>query len=345
MTTGTILDVIKCNVQELIGEHDLIDKLEEKKTLHCCWRIEPKEEIPSFTCFLPLIKLKQMIQAGFTVTILIADIQSLLDSKVNTIRAHRYELILKSMLVCIGVDLNKVNVERGSNFQLMPSYILDLFRLSTNVTTNAAWKTTPTFHGGWMHPIKLNSSDPDESQLPVKLHERPAVECTSVGHCIRPLMQPLDEHHLKIDLEVGNPCQRSTMVFSRDNGHKIGYSKCSYAILPLIPSFHLKKMERNLSFLDSTEIIETKIDKAWCSNSDINFKSNSLLAMACFILFPQFQTLGTYVSFDALFSDWKKGKCSGHELKQLVTPYIIRLINPIRDVIFANYPLVMNARQ
>jgi tyrosyl-tRNA synthetase len=163
-------------------------------------------------------------------------------------------------------------------------------------------------------------------------------------------MQALDETYLNADLELGGRDQRKILTFSRDNIHKIGYNKCSYAITPLIPSLKgkNKKMsssdpQSKLSFLDSDEQILEKINKAFCVDKDVDEESNPILCILKYILFPFFKTIGPYTSYTTLLTDWSSGTIWAQDLKQLAGPYVVRMIEPVRTVIQSNLIMYNNA--
>lgn len=324
------LTIIRDRMEEVLGEEELVEKLTMGKTLRVYWGTAPTGA-PSFAYFLPLLKLKDLLNAGMGVTILLADIHSYMDRGLGEFdrtleRTMFYELVLKSMLTVIGVNPSDIDFVRGSSYQLDETFNRDLLRMSSVITVGMATKASSE--------VVKQSRDKD----------------TLISHLLYPLMQALDETYLNADLELGGRDQRKILAFSRDNIHKIGYSKCSYAITPLIPSLRGpgKKMSSSdpnskLSFMDSNEVILEKVAKAFCADREVDLDRNPLLAIAKFILFPRFNTLGPYVSYDALYKDWSDGTILAQDLKKLVGPYIVTMMTPVRHTIEQNHQLYTNA--
>ena len=224
------------------------------------------------------------------------------------------------------MDPTEVDFVRGTSYQLDQTYCRDLLRMASVVTVGAATEASSEV---------VKQTEASDALL---------------SHLLYPLMQALDETYLSADLELGGRDQRKILAFSRDNIHKIGYNKCSYAITPLIPSLRGpgKKMsssdpQSKLSFVDSDETVAEKINKAFCADREVDLDRNPLLAMAKHILFPYFETLGGYASYEDLVHQWSAGTILAQDLKKLVTPYVIRLMAPVRHMLETNPTLYTNA--
>jgi tyrosyl-tRNA synthetase len=79
MDLCTKLELIKDNLAEIIGEKELLEKLNLDKPLKVYWGTSPTG-IPHIGYFLPLIKIAQLVKAGCEVTILFADLHAYLDA-------------------------------------------------------------------------------------------------------------------------------------------------------------------------------------------------------------------------------------------------------------------------
>lgn len=330
------LDVIWNRAEEVLGEEELAEKLQQGKTLRVYWGTAPTG-VPSFAYYLPLLKLKDFLAAQMGVTILLADIHSYMDRGMGEFdrtskRTEFYDAVLKTMLRTIGVNPNDVDFVRGTSYQLDREYYQNLLRLSSVVTVGTATKAS------------------SEVVKQTKNTDAP------LSHLLYPLMQALDETYLSADLELGGRDQRKILTFSRDNIHKIGYNKCSYAITPLIPSLRGpgKKMSSSdpsskLSFMDTDDVILEKISKSFCADKDVDLDRNPLLSMAKHILFPCFNVLEgatclkPYLSYNDLVKDWSAGTILAQDLKRLLGPYIVRLIAPVRQFLEMNPTLYADA--
>ena len=329
-TPHSILAVIRDRMEEVLGEEELVEKLRLGKTLRVYWGTAPTGD-PSFAYYLPLLKLRDLLASQMGVTILLADVHSYMDRGLGEFdrtseRTHFYEVVLKTMLQTLGVNPDDIDFVRGTSYQLDHTYCRDLLRLSSVVTVGTSTKAS--------------------SEVVKQIRGSDAL----LSHLLYPLMQALDETYLNADLELGGRDQRKILTFSRDNIHKIGYDKCSYAITPLIPSLRGpgKKMSSSdlnskLSFMDSDDAVLEKVNKAFCMDKDVDLDRNPLLAVAKHILFPGFGSLGPYASYNALVKEWSDGVILAQDLKKLVGPYIVRLMAPVRQVLEAHPDLYANA--
>jgi tyrosyl-tRNA synthetase len=218
MDSHTKLELIKDNLAEIIGEKELIEKLNSDKPLKVYWGTSPTG-IPHIGYFLPLIKIAQLVKAGCEVTILFADLHAYLDAMKTSwelleLRTQYYELLIKKILSELDVDLDKIRFIKGSDYQLSKEYTIDVYKFMSKITIDSAQK------GG--------------AEV-VKQSENPALSGLAY-----PLLQVLDEVYLGADAELGGQDQRKIFMLSRDHIHKIGYSPAIHLMNPMIPSITSK---------------------------------------------------------------------------------------------------------
>jgi tyrosyl-tRNA synthetase len=132
--------------------------------------------------FVPMIKLAELLAADCEVTVLLADIHAFLDSLKSTpelveYRVTYYQFMISAMLTAIGVSIEKLKFVVGSSFQKKPDYIFDIFRLSSVVSEHDAKRAGAEI-------VKQSKNAPLSSLL-------------------YPLLQILDEEHLKVDVQFG----------------------------------------------------------------------------------------------------------------------------------------------
>jgi len=329
-STPSPLTLLRSRMEEVLGEDDIVDKLNRGQTLRVYWGTAPTGP-PSLAYYLPLLKLKELLTVPMNVTILLADVHSYMDLGLSefvrtTERATLYEAVLQTMLRTVGVNPDDVEFVRGTSYQLDPTYCRDLFRLSAITSVAAATKAS--------------------SEVVKATHGSQAL----LSHLLYPLMQALDETYLAADIELGGRDQRKIMAFARDHVHRIGYSPCAYVITPLIPSLRGpgRKMSSSdaaskISFQDSDEVILDKVRRAYCVDQDGDLQSNPLLALAYHVLFPCFAQLGPYASYEALRAAWLDRSLLAQDLKALVGPFLVRLVAPVRQMLDANPLLYTNA--
>lgn len=212
------LELIKDNLAEIIGEKELLEKLQLDKPLKVYWGTSPTG-IPHIGYFLPLIKIAQLVKAGCEVIILFADLHAYLDAMKTSwelleLRTQYYELLIKKILEELDVNLEKIKFIKGSDYQLDKEYTIDVYKFMSKITIDSAQK------GG--------------AEV-VKQSENPALSGLAY-----PLLQVLDEVYLNVDAELGGQDQRKIFMLSRDHIHKLGYTPAIHLMNPMIPSITSK---------------------------------------------------------------------------------------------------------
>jgi tyrosyl-tRNA synthetase len=257
------LELIKRNLQEILGEKDLNDLLKSKKELSVYWGTMPTGSI-SIAYFFPMLKIADFLKAGLRVKILIADLHAALAGVSWGILEKRYEYYKRAVidiLKAINVDITKLEFVMGSEFQLAPEYFHDLLRLSTITTSNEA---------------KHSASEV------VKMGDNP-----KLAGFIYPLMQALDEEYLKVDAQFGGMDQRKIMVYAREYLPKIGYKTRIELINPLIRGLVGEKMSSSIEaskidLLDDEEKVKRKINNAECVSGNVD---NGVMALLRYFVF------------------------------------------------------------
>ncbi|RLG12491.1 tyrosine--tRNA ligase [Candidatus Pacearchaeota archaeon] len=238
-------ELIKRNVQEIIGEEDLKKFLKENKKLTVYWGTAPTGK-PHVGYFLPMLKIADLLNAGFKVKILLADLHASLDNTPWDILDKRYKYyseVIPLMVKSIGADIKNLEFVRGRDFQLKSDYFFDLLKLSTLVSVRASTKAASEV---------IKNIEGEKAKL---------------SGLIYPLMQVLDEEYLKVDCQLGGTDQRKIMVLAREFLPKIGYKQRIEILNPLIPGLIGKKMSASdekskVDLLDSEKEIQNKIKNA-----------------------------------------------------------------------------------
>ena len=184
MTPKERFDLITRNLQEVIGEEELKEKLKSKKEFSVYWGAMPTGSI-SIAYFFPMLKIADLLKAGCRVKILIADLHAALDSVPWEDLEKRYKYYkeaIETMLKTIGVPLDKLEFVKGSELQMNKEYFHDVLKLSTFTSINDCKKAA--------------------SEV-VKLGDNP-----KLSGVIYPSMQALDEEYLKVDAQLGGNDQR-----------------------------------------------------------------------------------------------------------------------------------------
>jgi len=263
MTPQKRFELITRNLQEVIGEDELKEKLKSKKEFSIYWGTMPTGSI-SIAYFFPMLKIADLLKAECRVKILLADLHAALDSvpwEELEKRYNYYEEAIKTILKTINVPLNKLEFVKGSNIQLNKEFLYDLLRMSTFASA---------------HDSKKAASEV------VKLGDNP-----KMSGLIYPLMQALDEEYLKVDAQFGGMDQRKIMVFARENLPKIGYKPRIELLNPIIRGLVGEKMSSSIKaskidLMDDPKTVIKKINKADCIAGDPN---NGIIALLKYFIF------------------------------------------------------------
>jgi tyrosyl-tRNA synthetase len=147
------------------------------------------------------------------------------------------------LIKAIGVDINELEIVKGSEMQLKPEYMYDVLQMSSHVSVHDATKA---------------ASDV------VKATDNP-----KLSGIIYPIMQAMDEQYLEVDCQLGGTDQRKIMVLARENLPKIGYNSRIEIMNPIIPGLTGRKMSASdikskIDLLDDEEAIKKKLNDADC---------------------------------------------------------------------------------
>lgn len=330
------LALIKRNLQELIGEDELKAVLASKKTptVYLGTAITGK---PHIGYFVWAVKMMDLMNAGFNVKVLLADVHGALDNTPWELLDKRYEYyehVIKGMFSTIGADLDKLTFVKGSSFQLKKEYQLDLMKLATYVTVHDATKAA--------------------SEV-VKMGDSP-----KLAGIIYPLMQALDEEYLGVDAQYGGIDQRKILVFARENLPKLGYKARVEIMTPLIPGLQgpgakmsASVTHSKIDLLDDEKTVKDKIDKAFCPAGTV--EGNGILAFIKYVLMARteapfvikrpekFGGDKAYGRYEDLEQDFADQKLHPLDLKNAVTAQINTLLAPIRKTFATKQTLVKEA--
>ena len=198
MSVKKRLELIKRNIAEIIGEEDLEKLLKKKKKPSVYIGTAPTGR-PHIGYLIWILKVADLLKAGFHVKILLADLHGALDGTPWHILEHRYDYYAASipeLIKMIGANTKELEFVKGSEMQLKPEYMYDVLKMSSLVSVKDAKKAA--------------------SEV-VKLGDNP-----KLSGLLYPLMQAVDEQYLKVDAQLGGTDQRKIMVLARENLPKIG---------------------------------------------------------------------------------------------------------------------------
>lgn len=237
------LKLVKRNTAEILGEDELKNILKIKKTPIVYWGTAPTGK-PHIGYFFPFLKIADLLNAGFKVKILLADIHAALDNvpwEILDLRYRYYEKLIPLAISAMGANVKNLEFVKGSSFQLKEKYVLDLMKLSSITSVHDSHKASSE--------VVKQSDNPKVSGL------------------IYPLMQAIDEEYLGVDAQLGGMDQRKIFVLAREKLPKIGYKKRIEIVNPLLQGLIGEKMSSSvegskIGFTDSEEEVKKKLNSA-----------------------------------------------------------------------------------
>lgn len=346
--------LITKNLQEVLGKTELKTILETRSPV-IYWGTAPTGA-PHISYIVQALKIKDLVDAGCEVTILIADLHAVLDNLKSTMetvafRAEYYEKIMKAVLQRLNVDLTKIKFVLGSDFQKLPEYTMDVYKMASITSVNQCQ------HAG--AEVVKQSKSPTLTNL------------------LYPILQALDMKFLKADGFLSGIDQRKIDTFAQEYLPKIGYTqKLVFLMTPMISGLSTKKSTTNTSelttveqdiankmsastdptkgdsskidLLATPEVISKIISKAYCVDGDA--EDNSVLKLIGNLIFkitdtfvvPKFDnetktftTEKIYTNYEDLKADVTIGSINGGihpaDLKQGLANFLIEFLRPIRE--------------
>jgi tyrosyl-tRNA synthetase len=329
------INLIKQGTEEIVTEEEL-QLLSKKKKPTAYIGFAPTGKL-HLGYYIPVMKMKDFMDAGFEVTFLIADLHAHLDDlkspwELLDARSEYYEEGIKALLKSVGGDPSKVKFVRGSSFQKSEKYVEDIFRLAAMVTLSRARRAAAEV---------------------VRFGEEP-----KLGGFIYPIMQALDVPHLKADVAFGGVDQRGNYMLARDFLPEIGYKKPICVFTPLIPGLvsggkmSASIPQSKIDILDAEKDVTEKISNAFCPPE---VKENGLLAFSKHLIFRTRKTVTverdkkfggnvTFKSYEELEKAYVAGKLHPMDLKKSVAKEINALLSTVRkefkrkDLVKKAYP-------
>lgn len=327
METEKRLQLILRNTADVITTDELTQLLREKAKPSAYIGYAPTGKL-HIGYYVPLMKLADLLKAGFNVTFLIADIHAHLDDlkspwELLDARSKYYQAGLTAMLRTIGADIKKVKFVRGSEFQLYKKYIEDILRLAAMTT--------------------LARSKRAAAEV-VRFGEEP-----KLGGFIYPLMQAEDVAALKADVAFGGIDQRGPYMLAREVLPELKYKKPICVLTPLIPGLvGAGKMsasvpESKIDILDDEAMVKKKIEGAFCPAKQVD--DNGVLAFLKHVIMPIKQDAEKefilerpekyggpvrYKNYETIEADFADGKIHPMDLKTALAKEMNGLLSGVR---------------
>lgn len=339
MTTEEKLNLIKRNTEEILTEEELAELLKTKAEPVVYLGYAPTGR-PHIGYLIPAMKIKDFVNAGLKVKILLADIHAHLDNMKSPLellakRVEFYKLELSSLYKSIGVDISKIEFVKGSDYQLSREYSLDMYRLASQSTAERAKHAAAEV---------------------VKFGDTP-----KLGGFLYPLLQTLDEEHLGADIQYGGVDQRKIFGFARESHPKLGQAKRVEIMTPMLPGISGGKMSASepgskIDLLDSDEQITAKINKAYCPEGDM--QDNGIMVFMKYVLMvlkedkeekflverpEKFGGNTEYENYEKLEKDFVEKKLHPADLKKALVGELIKILAPVRESLKGREDLIKEA--
>ncbi|MFB6123938.1 MAG: tyrosine--tRNA ligase [Haloferacaceae archaeon] len=277
---------------------------------------------------LTATKLIDLQEAGFDVTVLLADVHAYLNDKGTFEEIRETAERMKAQFLAYGLDEDRTEFVLGSTFQFDREYVLDLHALELSTTLARAERAMAEIQSG---------------------------ESVKVSQAVYPLMQALDIVYLDVDLAVGGMEQRKVHMLARDVLPTIGEESPTCLHTPLIADLAsgVGKMSSSegvtISMEDSRADIEEKVNAAFCPptrdpdpDDQGRDRDNPVLQIFEYHVFPRFETVVverpeqyggdlTYETYESLAADLESGDLHPADAKGALASYLDDLVAPGRE--------------
>lgn len=313
------LELIKRNVQEIVTEEELEELLKKKEAPRAYVGYEPSGKI-HMGHVLTVNKLIDLQNAGFKITVLLADVHAYLNKKGTLEEVRKVADYNRRCFIALGLDEEKTDFVYGSDFQLGSEYMLNVLKLSQAVTLNRARRS--------MDEVGRAMDNPMVSQM------------------VYPLMQAVDIAMLGVDVAVGGIDQRKIHMLARENLKILDFETPVCIHTPILLGLDGTKMASSkdnfISVDDTEEDILKKFKKAFCKMGDT--EENPILALFRYHIFPRYERIVierpekfggnlTYNSYSEMESAFAAEDLHPMDLKNSAAKYINEILDPVRKVL------------
>ncbi|MDO9537739.1 MAG: tyrosine--tRNA ligase [Thermoplasmata archaeon] len=330
MTQEEKFNILSRDILEVVTPDEAKELLARGGELKAYWGIEPSGLFHIGQALIGARKVKDLVELGFEVNILLADWHALindkLDGTLDSIQAcGRY---LEDCLKGLGADSPKIHYIVGSDLVDEKEYWEKVIRIS-KATSVARIKRAMTIMGR-----TEDEADSDSSKL------------------IYPSMQAADIFHQDLDLAIGGMDQRHAHMLARDVASKLGYKKPVALhwglLMGLQGGGRMDAAESKMSksnpdsaiFLhDKPDVVIQKLKKAFCPQGQV--EDNPVLEHARLAIFPEIGHMDIkrpekfggdlhFTTYEELAEAFGTGKLHPMDLKNAVASHISEILKPVQ---------------
>lgn len=318
------------NVVEIISEDELKEVMmksrERQPTAYIGFEPSGLMHVGQLTC---IYKVKELVECGFKVTILLADWHASINDKLGGLMRNIQKTghYLKDIFASVGLpESENMHFLFASDMVDKAEYWEKVIRVAKN-TSLARMKRAMSIMGRTGDEVEVDSSK-----------------------FIYPAMQVSDIYDLGIDVALGGMDQRKAHMLARDIAPKLGYRKPIAMHTPLLSALtgtnrmdpiagkmSKSNPEESITIHDSEDDVRRKIKKAFCPMED---PDNPIMEICKYLIFPYVGTIvidrpekwggpltyTNYPDLEAAYGD----ELHPQDLKKAVAGYIIEMLKPIR---------------
>ncbi len=312
------LALITRNTEEVVTKKELEALVNSDKQCSAYVGYEPSGKI-HMGHVLTVNKLLDLQQAGFMITVLLADVHAYLNEKGTMDEVRKIADYNKRCFIALGLDEKKTKFVLGSSYQLDQKYMMDVLKLARSTTLNRARRS--------MDEVSRDAENPKVSQM------------------IYPIMQALDIAHLGVDVAVGGIDQRKIHMLAREGLPELGYRAPVCIHTPILLGLDGKKMSSSkgnyISVDDTPEDMKKKMKGAFCVEGEV--KDNPVLALFKYHITPRYPEIVVkrpekyggdlhYESYEALEADFAEKKLHPMDMKTAAADYMNQILEPVRKL-------------
>jgi len=313
------LELVTRNVEEVVTMDELKKLLEEKAHPTVYVGYEPSGNI-HLGHMITANKLIDCQNAGFKVTVLLADLHAYLNRKGTMAEIEKIADYNKRCFIALGLSEENTRFVLGSTYQLSAEYEMNVLRMACDTTLNRAKRS--------MDEVSRDAEDPHVSQM------------------IYPLMQAMDIASLDVDVAMGGIDQRKIHMIAREQLPTMGYKSPVCLHTPILLGLDGTKMSsskgNNISVDEPAESVTKKIEKAFCPIGVV--ENNPVLDLFRYHIFMRYPEITIerpekhggnmeFSSFEALKNDFAEKKVHPMDLKKAAAKYMNLILEPVRKKI------------
>ncbi len=310
--------LVERNISEVITREELRELLQRKAQPTAYVGYEPSGRV-HLGHVLTVNKLRDLQDAGFEVTVLLADMHAYLNRKGSLEDMRKLAEYNKECFIALGLEEKKARFVLGSEIQLRRDYFLDVQRLALETTLLRAKRSM---------------------DLVGRKEENPRV-----ARVLYPLMQVVDIVALGVDVAVGGMDQRKIHMLARDNLPKLGYRAPVCIHTPIIHGLDggekmSSSMDNFIAVDDPESEIRRKLRKAFCPMGEA--ANNPVLELYQYLIFPRYPKVVIkrpekfggdleYRSYEELEKDFTQGEVHPQDLKESAARYLSDMLSSVRE--------------